>query len=85
MTSDLDIYRAAKELIKQHGDKAPIHAAMRADEMLEAGAMGGYSSFEDLSLSRAWKFAYKACVFCVAVTHGRVAWSISLPNAEHSG
>ena len=41
MTSDLDIYRAANELIKQHGDKAPIHAAMRADEMLEAGAMEG--------------------------------------------
>ena len=41
MTSDLGIYRAANELIKQHGDKAPIHAAMRADEMLEAGAMEG--------------------------------------------
>ena len=41
MTSDLDIYRAANELIKQHGGKAPIHAAMRADELLEAGAMEG--------------------------------------------
>ena len=40
-TSDLDIYRAANELIKQHGDKAPIHAAMRADELLEAGDMDG--------------------------------------------
>ena len=39
--SDLDIYRAANELIKQHGDKAPIHAAMRADELLEAGDMDG--------------------------------------------
>ena len=41
MTSDLDIYRAANELIKQHGGKAPIHAAMRADELLAAGAMDG--------------------------------------------
>lgn len=41
MTSDLDIYRAANELIEQHGDEAPIHAAKRADEMLEAGDMDG--------------------------------------------
>ncbi len=41
MTSDLDIYRSANVLIKQHGSKAPIHAAIRADEMLEAGAMEG--------------------------------------------
>ena len=41
MTSDLGIYRAANELIEQHGDEAPIHAAIRADEMLEAGDMDG--------------------------------------------
>ena len=41
MTSDLDIYRAANELIKQHGDDAPIHAAMRSDELLEAGDLDG--------------------------------------------
>ncbi len=41
MTSDLDIYRSANVLIKQHGDKAPIHAAMRADALLEAGDMDG--------------------------------------------
>ena len=34
---DLDIYRAARLLIDQHGDKAPIHAAMRADELLDYG------------------------------------------------
>jgi len=33
LTTDLDIYRTANELIKQHGDKAAIEAAMRADEM----------------------------------------------------
>ncbi len=41
MTSDLDIYRAANELIKQHSEDAPIHAAMRADELMEAGDMEG--------------------------------------------
>ena len=41
MTSDLDIYRSAHELIKQHGKDAPIHAAMRADELMEVGDMEG--------------------------------------------
>lgn len=42
MTSDLDIYRAANALIKQYGaDGAEMHAAMRADELLEAGDMDG--------------------------------------------
>ena len=41
MTSDLDIYRSANELIEQHGEDAPIHAAMRADELMEAGDMEG--------------------------------------------
>ena len=41
MTSDLDIYRSAQVLVKQHGQDAPIHAAMRADAMLEAGDLGG--------------------------------------------
>ncbi len=35
MTSDRDIYRTANLLIKQHGQDAPIHAAMRADAMLD--------------------------------------------------
>ncbi len=41
MTSDLDIYRSASELIKQHGDAADIEAAMRADLCLAAGDMDG--------------------------------------------
>ena len=41
MTSDLDIYRSANELIKQHGDAADIEAAMWADELMEAGDMEG--------------------------------------------
>ncbi len=41
MTSDLDIYRSANELIEQHGEDVPIHAAMRADELMETGDMDG--------------------------------------------
>ena len=41
MTSDLDIYRAANELIEQHGEAADIEAAMKADERLAAGDMEG--------------------------------------------
>ncbi len=41
MTSDLDIYRSANELIKQYGDAADIEAAMRADEYLAAGDVEG--------------------------------------------
>ena len=37
MISDLDIYRSANLLVKQHGEDAPIHAAMRADKLLEVG------------------------------------------------
>ena len=42
MVSDLDIYRAANLLVTQHGQDAPIQAAMRADAMLEAGDLDGY-------------------------------------------
>ena len=41
MTSDIDIYRSANELIKQYGDAADIEAAMKADECLAAGDMEG--------------------------------------------
>ncbi len=42
-TSDLDIYRSANELIEQHGEDVPIHAAMRADELMETGDMDAWS------------------------------------------
>ncbi len=45
MTSELDIYRSAQALIKQHGQDAPIHAAMPADAMLEAGDLEGYAAW----------------------------------------
>ncbi len=43
MIPDLDIYRGAQVLVKQHGQDAPIHAAMRADAMLDKGDLDGYA------------------------------------------
>ncbi len=37
MIPDLDIYQSAQIPVKQHGDDAPIEAAMRADKLLEVG------------------------------------------------
>jgi hypothetical protein len=41
LTSDLDIYRTASVLIREHGDEADLVAAQRADSFLEAGDMEG--------------------------------------------
>ncbi len=41
MTIDLDIYRSANLLVKQHDEDARVHAAMNADAMLEAGDLDG--------------------------------------------
>ena len=38
---DRDIWRSAKALIDSYGDDATIHAAMRADELLAQGDLGG--------------------------------------------
>ncbi len=45
MIPDLDIFRSAQVLVKQHGVDAPIHAAMRADAMLENGGLDGYAAW----------------------------------------
>ena len=42
MIPGLDIYRSANLLVKQHGQNAPIHAAMRADATLDKGDLDGY-------------------------------------------
>jgi len=41
VTGDIDIWRAAKLLVDRHGDEAPVHAAMRADELLAEGDVDG--------------------------------------------
>jgi hypothetical protein len=41
MTSDLDIFRTATVLIREHGDEATLAAAERAESFLEAGDVDG--------------------------------------------
>ena len=41
MVPDIDIWRAANLLIREHADDAEIVAARRADEMLERGDHDG--------------------------------------------
>ena len=43
MPLDIDIWRSANVLVKQHGEDAPIQAAMRADAMLAKGDLDGYA------------------------------------------
>jgi hypothetical protein len=38
---DIDIWRAATLLVRQHGDDAEIVAAQRSDEMLDRGERDG--------------------------------------------
>ncbi len=38
---DLDMYRSANVLVKRYGQDAPIHAAGRADAMLDKGDLDG--------------------------------------------
>ena len=53
MTSPIDIYRTANELIKQHGEDAPIHAAMRANELLDVGLENQYEPLGNVRLGAA--------------------------------
>ncbi len=39
--NEIDIYRTTNTLFREHGDKATIHAAMRADELLDQGDLDG--------------------------------------------
>ena len=45
MPSDLDIFRSAKLLIDQHGQDALIEAALKADELLDAGDLDGQATW----------------------------------------
>ncbi len=57
MVSDLDIYRSANLLVKQHGEDAPIEAAMRADAGKSAPWFvfgGGFSGRWTCCRGRVW-------------------------------
>ena len=46
MTSDLDIYRSANILIREHGKDAAIEAAKHADAMLDKGDLEGQAVWQ---------------------------------------
>ncbi len=41
MIPNLDIYRTANLMVRKYGSEATIRAAMRADELLDAGDLDG--------------------------------------------
>lgn len=41
MVDELDIYRTAQLMVNQHGLDAPIHAAMRQDQLSASGDLQG--------------------------------------------
>ncbi len=51
MIPDLDIFRSAQVLVKRHGPDAPIHAAMRADAMLDKGDLDGYAVWKRILMA----------------------------------
>ncbi len=60
MVSDPDVFRAAKLLIDKHGEDAPLRAAERADQLLEAGDMIGATTWRRIpaaieELGRGWR------------------------------
>ncbi len=64
MVEEIDIYRAANLLIKQHGEEAALFAAMQADEFLKKGDLDGkvmwlavISAIEELSPT----FGHSSC------------------------
>ena len=45
MTDEIDIYRAAKLYVDQHGDQAALQAAMRSDELFDTGDLDGAATW----------------------------------------
>ena len=46
VVTDLDIYRSANVLIREHDEDAAIEAAMRADAMLAKGDIEGLAAWK---------------------------------------
>ena len=48
MTNDIDIYRAAKLYLDQHGDQAALQAAMQSDALLDTGDLDGAATWRKI-------------------------------------
>jgi hypothetical protein len=51
MPLDIDIYRSANLLTREHGANAAIQAAMRADDMLARGDLDGMAVWKRIVLA----------------------------------
>ncbi len=51
MLGEIDLWRAAKQIIDRYGQDAPLEAAMRADAMLEAGDLDGLAVWKRIKKS----------------------------------
>ncbi len=64
MLTEIDIYCSTNVLLKRHGPDAPIHAAMRADVMLDKGDLDGYDVWK-LERPRWWRgFSFVSTLEC---------------------
>jgi len=43
---DIDIWRAAEQMLKLYGADAAIHAAMRADKLMDQGDVEGFDMWK---------------------------------------
>ena len=46
MMPQTDIWRAAQVMVKRYGEDAPLEAAKRADQMLDAGDVDGLAAWK---------------------------------------
>jgi hypothetical protein len=46
--AEWELWACANQYIKRHLDDAPIHAAMRADELLAEGDLDGAKTFQEI-------------------------------------
>ena len=49
MSSDIDVWRAAHRLLKQHGKNAALVAAKNADEAMRAGDLDGLRLWKQIA------------------------------------
>ena len=60
VTTEIDIYRAANILIRDHGEDAVIEAALRVDKMMEEGDLDGRATWRRI-LTAIEKLLSKEC------------------------
>jgi hypothetical protein len=48
MITEWELWACAHHYIREHGEDAPIIAAMRADELLAAGDLDGFRTFQSI-------------------------------------